>query len=46
MVENKITAPRKTNNTAVTVTHHRRADGPPGLTVGMGWLYQEASGTH
>jgi len=28
------------------MTHELRADGPAGMKVGMGWLYQEANGTY
>lgn len=28
------------------MTHELRADGPAGMKVGMGWLYEEANGTY
>lgn len=38
--------PAATLSEAITMTHKLRADGPPGMKVGMGWIYQEANGTY
>lgn len=38
--------PAATLSDAITMTHTLGADGPQGMKVGMGWLYQEANGTY
>lgn len=37
--------PAATLGDAIAMTHELRADGPAGMRVGMGWLYQKANGT-
>ena len=38
--------PAATLSRAISMTHELRADGPAGMKVGMGWLYEEANGTY
>lgn len=38
--------PAATLSKAISMTHELRANGPAGMKVGMGWLYEEANGTY